>query len=142
MLNTPESFVPSATTQAPVSVATSTIRSGLTRLAVVIPSASTSRPSASVLSTSTVLPPYIVSTSPGRVALPDGMFSARQAYAVTRTGRPSSAIAKVAAATAAAPDMSHFIVTIELAGLIDKPPESKVMPLPTRAMWATGLAGL
>ena len=88
LLNTPDTFVPSATTQAPVKVATSTIRSGLTRLAVVIPSARTSRPSASVLRTSTVLPPYMVRTSPGRVALPDGMFSARQAYAVTRTGQP------------------------------------------------------
>jgi hypothetical protein len=75
----PEVRVPSAITQAPVSVATSTSRSGLSSLAVVIASASTSRPSASVLSTSTVLPPYILSTSPGRVAVPDGMFSARLA---------------------------------------------------------------
>ena len=62
------------------------------------------------------------------------MFSARQAYVVTRTGSPSSAIANVAALTAAAPDMSHFIVAIALLGLIDRPPESNVMPLPTRAM--------
>ena len=36
----------------------------------------TRRPSASVFSTSTVLPFFIVSTSPGRVARPEGMFSA------------------------------------------------------------------
>ena len=36
------------------------------------------------------------------------------------------------ARTAAAPDMSVFIVFIESAGLSDSPPESKVMPLPTR----------
>ena len=65
-----------------------------------------------MLSTSTVLPPYIVRTSPGRVAEPDGMFSAIGAYAVTLTGRPSSAIAMVAATTAAAPAMSHFIVSM------------------------------
>ena len=39
-------------------------------------SARISRPSASVLVISTVLPSNIVSTSPGRMAAPDGMFSA------------------------------------------------------------------
>ena len=38
-------------------------------------SAITSRPSASVLSTSTVVPPRIVITSPRAIALPDGMLS-------------------------------------------------------------------
>ena len=142
LLNTPLTRVPSATMQAPVSVATSTIRSGLPALAVVMPSARTNRPSASVLRTSTVLPPYIVRTSPGRVACPDGMFSARQAYVVTRTGIARAAMANVADATAAAPDMSHFIVCMDDAGLIDRPPESKVMPLPTNAMWARALGGL
>ncbi len=42
---------------------------------------------------------------------------------------------------AAAPAMSHFMVSMELPGLIVRPPESKVMPLPTRARWATGSAG-
>ena len=51
-------------------------------------------------------------------------------------------MANVAAATAAAPDMSHFMVTIALLGLIDRPPESNVIPLPTRAMCATGREGL
>ena len=35
--------------------------------------------------------------------------------------------------TAAAPDMSVFIVSMPSAVLSDRPPESKVMPLPTRA---------
>jgi hypothetical protein len=36
--------------------------------------------------------------------------------------------------TAAAPDISHFMVSMELAGLRDKPPESKVKPFPTKAI--------
>ena len=50
--------------------------SGLnSRCAQVIASHSTSRPSASVLITSTVWPDMVVTTSPGRWALPSGMFS-------------------------------------------------------------------
>ena len=60
---------------------------------------------------------------------------------MTRTGSPSSAIANTAAETAAAPAMSHFIVIMPLPVLIDRPPESKVMPLPTRAMCALARAG-
>ena len=45
------------------------------------------------------------------------MFSARQAYAVTWTGSPSRAIASVAWVTVAAPAMSHFMVSMPLAGL-------------------------
>ena len=89
-----------------------------------------------MLSTSTVFPPYIVSTSEGRIAVPDGMFSARHAYAVTRTGAFVWASASVAATTAAAPLMSHFIVVMPSLGLIDKPPESNVIPLPTSARCA------
>jgi hypothetical protein len=37
------------------------------------------------------------------------------------------------AITAAPPAMSSFMVSIDLAGLSDKPPESKVMPLPMSA---------
>ena len=82
------------------------------------------RPSASVLVTSTVLPERIVSTSPGRIAVPDGMFSAIGAYVVTVIGSSSAATAKVAAMTEAAPPMSYFIVAIELPGLMLSPPES------------------
>ena len=105
-------------------------------------SPSTSRPSASVFSTSTVEPPYMVSTSPGRVALPESMFSAIGAKAVTRTGSSSSATASVAATTAAAPAMSHFIVAMPLLVLIDRPPESNVMPFPTRARWVVAPRGV
>ena len=51
----------------------------------------------------------MVTTSPGRYAVPDGMFSAIGRYAVTATSGLSAAIAIMAAATAAAPAMSHFI---------------------------------
>jgi hypothetical protein len=39
----------------------------------------------------------------------------------------------MAASTAAAPDMSHFIVSMPLGGLSERPPESNTTPLPTRA---------
>ncbi len=71
----PAILSPSATMHAPVSVARSMIASGLSSDASESASARISRPSASVLSTSTVLPLRIVSTSPGRIALPLGMFS-------------------------------------------------------------------
>lgn len=86
-----------------------------------------------MLSTSTVLPLYIRSTSPGRVAPPPGMFSASASQPVTLTARPSFAVATTAANTAAAPLMSHFIVSLCPAGLSEMPPESYVMPLPTKA---------
>ena len=61
------------------------------------------------------------------------MFSVTGASATTRTGsfrrlRGRKAQAK----TVAAPIMSYFISPIEAAGLIEMPPESKVIPLPTR----------
>jgi hypothetical protein len=118
------------------------MRSGSSSLARASASAITSLPSASVLSTSTVLPPYMVRTSDGLWALPLGMFSARAPYAVTATFGASFAIATTAVRTAAAPLMSHFIVTIASFGLSDKPPESKVMPLPTKAMCLVARAGL
>ena len=130
---TPATLSPSATTMWPVSVATSMITSGFFSVASTSASPSTSRPSASVLSTSTVVPPYIVSTSPGRIAVPETMFSAIGANVVTLIGSPSRAIASVAWITAAAPAMSDFMSFIEAAGLMVSPPESKVMPLPTSA---------
>jgi hypothetical protein len=103
---------------APVSVAMSTIASGFSSAAITSASARISRPSASVLVISTVVPPRMVSTSPGRIAEPEIMFSAIGAHAVTFTGNPSRAIRKMAWITDAAPAMSSFIETIELAGLI------------------------
>ena len=72
-------------------------------------SARISRPSASVLSTSTVMPPYWVSTSPGRCAVADGMFSAIGTVAMTSIGSCRLAASTTVAMTAAAPPMSEVI---------------------------------
>ena len=49
----------------------------------------------------------------------------------------------MAAITAAPPAMSSFMVSIDFDGLSDRPPESKVMPLPISATFFFGLpAGL
>ena len=69
--------------------------------------------------------------------MPDGMFSARQAYAGDRSTRVRAIARCTAATTAAAPLMSHFIVVMPSAGLIDSPPESNVIPSPTRARCGT-----
>ena len=63
------------------------------------------------------------------------MFSAIGTVAMTSTGSPSSATRHMVAITAAAPAMSHFMSSIFAAGLIEMPPESKVMPLPTSAIF-------
>ncbi len=56
-------------------------------------------------------------------------------------GNLSDAIAKVAATTAAAPLISDFISPMPSAGFSAYPPESKVIPLPTKAIRFFGLAG-
>jgi hypothetical protein len=73
-----------------------------------------------------------VCTSPGFCALPSGMFSAAQTMAMTRTLGLSRAMARMAPSMAAPPAMSYFIFSILSAGLMEMPPVSKVMPLPTR----------
>ena len=80
-------------------------------------------------------------TSPGRWAWPLGMFSAIARYAVTLSDTPSRAIATTDASTEAAPAMSHFMVIIEAGGFSDRPPESKVIPLPTSARCPLAPAG-
>ena len=50
-------------------------------------------------------------------------------------------MAQVAASTAAAPAMSHFMVYMPSAGLRFSPPVSKVIPLPTRARWSLAPRG-
>ena len=80
-------------------------------------------------------------TSPGRVARPDGMLSAMHSHAVTFTGAPMVATARRTARAVAAPHMSYFMPTIEAAGLSERPPVSKVMPLPTSATWRVASAG-
>ena len=61
------------------------------------------------------------------------MFSTRPIAATRWTGSFRAAIVAAAASTAAPPAMSHFIVSMPSLGLSDRPPESKVTPLPTSA---------
>ena len=84
--------------------------SGLASLASARASARISRPSASVLSTSIVLPLRMVSTSPGRVASPPSMLSVIGTNARTRHRGAIRAMTLIAPITAAPPPMSHFIV--------------------------------
>ena len=135
----PATLMPSATMQAPVSVARSMTASGFSSAASDSPSARMRRPSASVLRTSTVLPLRILRTSPGLMARPPGMFSVVGTNPMTLVGTPAARSTDIAPMTAAAPDMSVFIVSMPSAGLSDRPPESKVMPLPTRATVPRGL---
>ena len=95
-------------------------------------SASTSRPSASVFVTSIVLPFSAVTMSPGRYDRPLSMFSQAGTTASTRNGRPSSAIAPMVETTAPPPAMSLFISSMRADGLIEMPPVSNVIALPTR----------
>ncbi len=67
------------------------------------------------------------------MAVPLGMFSVAATQPTTRTGSFSWAQAMVAAITAAAPPMSLFMVIMPAGVLRERPPESKVMPFPTRA---------
>ena len=104
-------------------------------------SARMSRPSASVLRTSTVLPFRMVRTSPTRVASPPVMLSVIGRKPSTRTFAPSVAMARNAPSTAAAPPMSPFMPTMASAGFSERPPESNVMPLPTSATVPARLGG-
>ena len=78
--------------------------------------------------------------SPGRCAVPDGMFSTRPTMptALTLALRPASAC--IRPITTPAPAMSHFMSSMPPAGLIEMPPVSKVTPLPTKATGAWFLA--
>ncbi len=127
---------------APVSVATSMMASGWSSTARLSPSARTRRPSASVLSTSIVVPFLAVSTSPGRIARFPGRFSVSGAIAVTFAAAPSRAATLRAPRTIAAPVMSVFIVAIPSAVFRLSPPESNVMPLPTSTTWDVAPGGL
>ncbi len=75
LLMSPAVRSPRATKQAPVRVARSMMASGLKRAEYVSASHRIRRPSASVLTTSTVLPLRVRSTSPGRVASGPSMLS-------------------------------------------------------------------
>ena len=138
---TPDTRSPSAMICAPVRVATSSTQSGSSSMARARASAMTRRPSASVLVTSTVVPSRIVTISLGRWASAVGMFSARASQASTRTPSSRRAAASTAPRTVAAPAMSDFISGMEAEGLRDRPPESKVIPLPISAMRCAGFSG-
>ena len=86
-----------------------------------------------MLTTSIVTPDIEVTTSPGRWAVLDGMFSVNPSTPTTfaLALRPASAF--MAPNTAAAPAMSHFICSMPAGGLRESPPESKHTPLPTSA---------
>ena len=130
----PACRLPVATDCAPVSVAMSMIWEGWRlRAAHATPSDSTSRPSASVLLTSTERPEYMLRMSSGRRECGPTALSAMHRTAVRRRGNPSRTHASNAASTAAAPAMSLFIPGIPVFDLIDKPPVSYTMPLPTQA---------
>ena len=90
-----------------------------------------------MLITSIVWPDMEVTTSPGRWALPSGIFSASAQTQTTLTFALRVASAFIRPVTAPAPPMSHFIASMPSAGLIEMPPVSKVMPLP---MKTTGFA--
>ena len=68
-----------------------------------------------------------------KIAEPLGMFSANGIAAITLIFGFSRARARITAIVAAAPDMSSFIVSIHSACLIERPPESNVMPFPVIA---------
>ena len=88
-----------------------------------------------------VRPPKWVITSPGRIAEPEGMFSAVATRPVTRTAARRPASADMAAITAAPPAMSVFMAFMPSFGLSESPPLSNVMPLPTRTTWVRAPGG-
>ena len=119
---------------APVRVARSTMNFGLNFFATYqSTSASTRRPSASVLMISMVWPDIEVTMSPGRWALPSGMFSTRPMAPTALTLALRAASACIRPTTQAAPPMSPFMSSMPAAPLMEMPPVSKQTPLPTKA---------
>ena len=104
-------------------------------------SASTSRPSASVLSISMVLPFIARTMSPGRCALPPGMFSTAGTTPKTLILGFMRPIARMAPMTEAPPDMSPFMSPMPAACFSEMPPVSNVIPLPTSATLLSGFCG-
>ncbi len=123
---------------APVSVARSMMPAGLNRSCVYqSTSHRTKRPSASVLMTSIVSPFIDVTTSPGRTALPDGMFSTSPTRPTTLALALRSARARMVPATTPAPPMSMVMSSMPPAGFSEIPPVSNTTPLPTKASGAS-----
>ena len=86
---------------------------------------------------SMVWPDMVLTMSPGRCALPSGMFSTRPIAPIALTRALRAASACISPTTQAAPAMSPFMSSMPAAGLIEMPPVSKHTPLP---MNATGAA--
>ena len=82
----------------------------------------------------------LVTTSPGLMALPSGMFSHAGIKPTTLTAGFKRLSDLNTPMTLAAPPMSNFISSISRPGLSEIPPESKVMPLPTNTVGACVLA--
>ena len=82
----------------------------------------------------------LVTTSPGLIAPPSGMFSHAGIRPTTLIAGLSSARLRNTPSTLAAPHMSNFISSMAAAGLSEIPPVSNVMPLPTRTTGACDLA--
>ena len=78
----------------------------------------------------------LVTTSPGLMAWSPGMFSQVGTMTTRLSLGLSSATARSVPSTLAAPPMSNFISSISAAGLMEMPPVSKVMPLPTSTIGA------
>ena len=89
---------------------------------------------------SMVLPRWLLTTSPGFTAVPDGRFSVAGIRPTTFTFGFSKPTTSNAPSTAAAPDMSYFMSSMLCAGLIEMPPESNVTPLPISAIGAASAA--
>ena len=75
--------------------------------------------------------------SPGRCALPSGMFSTRPIAPTALTLALRAASACIRPTTQAAPAMSPFMSSMPAAGLIEMPPVSKHTPLPMKATGAS-----
>ena len=71
--------------------------------------------------------------SPGRCALPSGMFSTRPMAPTALTFALRAASACIRPTTQAAPAMSPFMSSMPAAALIEMPPVSKQTPLPMKA---------
>ena len=97
------------------------------------------RPSASVLTTSMYLPFIDLTISPGFIALPEIIFSQAGITAVTLMPSFASAIAPIAAITAAAPPMSPCMPFMALPGFKLYPPESKQRPFPIKAIFSSSV---
>ena len=90
--------------------------------------------------TSTVWPDIVSTTSPGRCAVDDGMFSTSPTTPTALTFALRPARAFISPMTTPEPPISHFMSSMPPAGFIEIPPVSNVTPLPTKAMGRLFLA--